>query len=73
MYSNESYAQGKKGWGHSTWQEGVRVAKAAKCKRPFLFHHDPMNDDKKLAAIERAAKKTFAKAVVAYEGLKVSL
>ncbi len=61
MYSNESYALGKKGWGHSTWQEAVRVAKAAKCKHLFLFHHDPINDDKKLAAIERAAKKFSAK------------
>jgi phosphoribosyl 1,2-cyclic phosphodiesterase len=69
MYSNESYAQGKKGWGHSTWEEGVRVAKAAKVKNLFLFHHDPMNDDKKLAAIERAAQKAFPNAVVAREGL----
>jgi len=69
MYSDESYAQGKKGWGHSTWQEAVRVAKAAKVKHLFLFHHDPMNDDKKMAAIERAAKKAFPNCIAAREGL----
>lgn len=73
MYSNESYAQGKKGWGHSTWQEGVRVAKAAGVKQLFIFHHDPMNDDKKLAAIERAARKAFKGAQVAREGQVVTL
>jgi phosphoribosyl 1,2-cyclic phosphodiesterase len=72
MYSNESYG-GKKGWGHSTWQEAVRVAKAAKVKQLYLYHHDPMNDDKAMAKIEREAKKIFAHALVAREGLVVDL
>src|SRR5262249_48375649 len=29
------------GWGHSTWQEGVRIANAAGVKTLAMFHHDP--------------------------------
>jgi len=70
MYSNKTY---KKGWGHSTWQEAIRVAKNAKVKRLFLFHHDPENDDKALAQIQQAAKKQFAGARVAKEGELIEL
>jgi phosphoribosyl 1,2-cyclic phosphodiesterase len=30
----------KVGWGHSTWQEGVRLCRAANVKRMAIFHHD---------------------------------
>jgi phosphoribosyl 1,2-cyclic phosphodiesterase len=74
MFTDESYAaSNKKGWGHSTWQEGVRVVQQAKAKRLFLFHHDPIHDDKKMAAIQRAAHKAFAGAHVAREGQFVEL
>jgi len=33
MYTDEEYAHGHAGWGHSTWQEGVRLCKAAGAKR----------------------------------------
>tara|TARA_B100001123_G_scaffold429657_2_gene548487 strand:+ start:3780 stop:4619 length:840 start_codon:yes stop_codon:yes gene_type:complete len=33
------------GWGHSTWQEGVRLAEAANVKSLVLFHHDPNMGD----------------------------
>ncbi|MCC6806474.1 MAG: MBL fold metallo-hydrolase [Deltaproteobacteria bacterium] len=72
MYSNSSYST-KKGWGHSTWEEAVRIAKAAKVKKLFLYHHDPLNDDKAMAKIDRAAKKAFAGAIVARERLVVPL
>jgi phosphoribosyl 1,2-cyclic phosphodiesterase len=72
MYSNATYAN-KRGWGHSTWEEAVRVAKAAKVKKLFLYHHDPANDDKAMAKIDRGAKKAFAGSVVAREGLSIPL
>jgi phosphoribosyl 1,2-cyclic phosphodiesterase len=39
-YTDEDYPKFK-GWGHSTWQEAVKVAEAANVKQTFLFHHDP--------------------------------
>jgi len=47
------------GWGHSTWQEGVRLANAARVRTYVLFHHDPGHDDvfmDKVAADVQAAR-----------------
>lgn len=33
------------GWGHSTWQEGLRFCQAADLERLALSHHDPSRDD----------------------------
>lgn len=44
MYTDEEY-QSRIGWGHSTYSEGLRIAKAAKVKRLFFFHHDPEHND----------------------------
>jgi len=60
-------------WGHSTWTQGVKIAKAAKVKKFILFHHDPAHDDKFVAKIERDAKKEFKKSYAAYEGMELSL
>src|SRR5215469_2742398 len=43
-YTNEDYAA-HVGWGHSTWQEAVRVAQRASVKSLILFHHDPGRSD----------------------------
>ncbi|MDA0651648.1 MAG: MBL fold metallo-hydrolase [Proteobacteria bacterium] len=55
------------GWGHSTWQEGVRLCQAAGAKRLAIFHHDPARDDDALDQIGVAAAKLFAGAFVARE------
>lgn len=60
-----------KGWGHSTWQEATRLAKAGGIKKCVLFHHDPAKDDNALDAI---ASKIDNKAnILAREGLTLSL
>lgn len=44
-YSDENYEK-YVGWGHSTWQEGVRLADAADVGEFVVFHHDPsLTDD----------------------------
>jgi phosphoribosyl 1,2-cyclic phosphodiesterase len=73
MYTNESYACGKRGWGHSTWQEAARVAGAANVGRLYLFHHDPIHDDKTMAKIERSLQRVFPEGWVAREGMEVVL
>jgi phosphoribosyl 1,2-cyclic phosphodiesterase len=55
------------GWGHSTWQEGVRLCRAAGVKRFAIFHHDPERDDAALDQIGAAAASLFAGAFVARE------
>jgi len=61
--------ESKVGWGHSTWQEAVRLAKAARVKRLALFHHDPSHTDDRMDEIGAEAKAAFGEAVVAAEGM----
>lgn len=77
QYLAEEYA-GKNGptrvgWGHSTWDAGVELAKAAGVGKLVLFHHDPTRTDEGVAAIEAMARNEFAETVAAREGLEISL
>jgi phosphoribosyl 1,2-cyclic phosphodiesterase len=62
-----------RGWGHSTWLEGVRVAKAAGVRNLVLFHHDPDSSDKVVDGILREARGEFENAWAAAEGMVLTL
>ena len=51
-YTDEEYPNFK-GWGHSTWQEALKVAEVANVKQTFLFHHDPSHNDEKMDQIAK--------------------
>ena len=68
MYTDEEYPS-YAGWGHSTWQEGVRLCKEAGAKRLVVFHHDPEHDDDMLDGIAAEVAKALPGSVVAREGL----
>ena len=57
------------GWGHSTWQEGIRLADAARVKQLVIFHHDPGHDDAEMDRIAAAADKARPGTLVAHEGM----
>ena len=63
----------RRGWGHSTWQDAVRVARAAKVDRLILFHHDPARDDEAVEQLEREARVEWRKTTAAHEGLEIQL
>lgn len=71
-YTEAEFAK-KVGFGHSTWQAGLAVAKAAGVGRFVLFHHDPSHTDAAMAGIEREAAAAAAaagiEAVAAREGM----
>jgi ribonuclease BN (tRNA processing enzyme) len=67
-YSEEEYPA-HAGRGHSTWQQGLRVADAAGAKRLAFFHHNPARDDAALEAIARKAQMLRPGTLVAAEGL----
>jgi phosphoribosyl 1,2-cyclic phosphodiesterase len=71
-YTDAEYA-GHVGWGHSTWRAGVEIAKAAGVGQFIIFHHLPERTDQEVAAIERAARRAFAGAVAAREGMEIAL
>jgi phosphoribosyl 1,2-cyclic phosphodiesterase len=63
----------KVGWGHSTWQEAVKIAKAANVKQIVIFHHDPLHDDTFMDDIARQAAAAYPNTVVAQEGMILDL
>jgi phosphoribosyl 1,2-cyclic phosphodiesterase len=68
MYTDDEYRR-YVGWGHSTWQEGIRLCKQARAKRMVVFHHDPDHDDDILDGIAHEVEKALPGSVVAHEGL----
>ncbi|QQS10654.1 MAG: MBL fold metallo-hydrolase [Rhodospirillales bacterium] len=66
-----------RGWGHSTWQEGVRIADAAGVGTLAIFHHDPSHDDDFMDGVAAAAARArpgtnangLPRVVVTHEGL----
>jgi phosphoribosyl 1,2-cyclic phosphodiesterase len=71
-YTNEEYPNFK-GWGHSTWQEAVKVSREASVKQTLLFHHDPSHDDKKMDEIAMLAAKELSSVRPAIEGEVIEL
>lgn len=71
-YTDAEFEQ-KIGWGHSTWQEAVRLCHAASVKRLAIFHHDPSHEDDFMAQVEREATAAWTGAFVSREGMKVRL
>jgi phosphoribosyl 1,2-cyclic phosphodiesterase len=69
QYTDEEYKKFR-GWGHSTWRQGVEVAIRAKVKRLILTHHDPDHDDDFLDSMEEECKKTFPACLIAKEGME---
>lgn len=71
MYTAEEYPH-RTGWGHSTWNEGVRLADAAGAARLALFHHAPDRDDAAMAAIESEAAAVRPGTFAAREGMELT-
>ncbi len=61
------------GWGHSTWQAGVRFADAAGVGRLVIFHHLPERSDAEVAGIEAKARSMRPGTVAAYEGMVLTV
>lgn len=60
-------------FGHSTWEQGVRLALAAGARRVGFVHHATYRTDSELVAIEAEAQKLFAGAFCARDLQVVAL
>jgi ribonuclease BN (tRNA processing enzyme) len=67
QYTPEEYP-GKVGWGHSTWEAAVALARTAGVRQLVLYHHDPRRSDDAVDALEARAQAAFAGTVAAREG-----
>lgn len=68
MFTDEEYPEFE-GWGHSTWQEGVRLAEEAQVGRLVLFHHDPSHNDAFMDEIAAGVDRVRPGSLVAQEGM----
>ncbi len=71
-YTDEEF-KSKVGWGHSTWQEGVRLCQAANVKMLAIFHHEPDHEDDFLDLLEGEARALWPGAVLARENMVIPL
>lgn len=75
-YTDEEYHSphsSKVGWGHSTWQEAVKIANAANVKTLVIFHHDPLHDDTFLDQMSEQVAQAFPSGVLAREGMSIQV
>ncbi|MFY9753668.1 MAG: MBL fold metallo-hydrolase [Candidatus Acidiferrales bacterium] len=73
QYSPEQATTERRGWGHSSWLEGVKVSRDAKVRNLVLFHHDPDSSDKTVDGFLAAARREFPATWAATEGMSITL
>jgi len=74
QYTLEEYPR-REGWGHSTIEHAVMLAREAGVERLAITHHDPMREDVDLSELERQTRKTEDELQVffARDGLAVTV
>jgi phosphoribosyl 1,2-cyclic phosphodiesterase len=75
-YTEEEYhhpQMNRIGWGHSTWQEAVKLSQIAGVKQLAIFHHDPSHDDDFMDRVGVQAQSVFPQSIVAQEGMEISI
>ncbi|HOO55854.1 MAG TPA: MBL fold metallo-hydrolase [bacterium] len=68
QYTPDEY-EAKRGWGHSTWEQGIKLAREARAEKLVMFHHDPEHDDDFISRMEKEARKHFPNLIAAHEGM----
>lgn len=71
-YTEEEFSL-KIGWGHSTWEEGVKLCRMANVRMLAVFHHDPSHDDKFMEQLEIEVRSTWDGALIARENMTITL
>lgn len=56
------------GWGHTCWEDGLRIAESAGLRRVLLGHHAPDADDAALLAVEQRVRAHRPGAALARAG-----
>jgi phosphoribosyl 1,2-cyclic phosphodiesterase len=59
-FTPDEYENGKRGWGHSTWLEGTKLATEAKVEHLTLSHFNPDHSDADVDQIISLAKEKFS-------------
>ena len=70
-FTPDEYANGKRGWGHSTWLEGTRLAAAAGVDDLLLSHLNPDHGDDLVDGLAASAREHFRRTSAARAGLRL--
>ncbi|MCW9032739.1 MAG: MBL fold metallo-hydrolase [Alphaproteobacteria bacterium] len=71
-YTEEEFPS-RIGWGHSTWNEGMKICKEANVKKMVIFHHDPDHEDDFMTKLEEEATSTWDRIIVARDGMELEI
>lgn len=71
-YPPEDYPR-KKGWGHSTWLEGLKLKEAAGVKKLLLAHHEIDAEDALLDSLQTKLAALDENVYLAKEGMEITL
>lgn len=73
QYFPEEY-ESKRGWGHSTWEEGRRLQEEYGIRELLVGHHEPLHKDTVLEAEERRMKEKYPKGICFLkEGMEICI
>jgi len=72
QYTKDELAT-RKGWGHSSYEQAIEVAKAAGVKQLIMTHHDPEHDDDFLLQMERECQQKFPNCCLSRELMEITL
>ena len=70
---NADELAGARGWGHSSLEECVAVARQAGVGRLLATHHAPAHDDGVLADRDRELQRSWERAALARQGMSIDL
>lgn len=71
--ANFAAADLQKGWGHSTWEQGIAMQRSANAQRVLMTHYDRAYTDAFLREQEQLARQESAACVFAREGMVIAL
>lgn len=70
-FTPDEYESKYRGWGHSTWQAGTKIAQRAGVRKLLLSHFNPDHSDQTIREILRLARKEFPRSDCAREGMRL--
>ncbi|WP_334174839.1 MBL fold metallo-hydrolase [Pseudoxanthobacter sp.] len=71
-YTDADYGH-YRGWGHSTWEEGISLATRAGVRLPVMIHHDIYRTDEALDEIQAAAQRLMPGVVAGFDGMLIKI
>lgn len=63
----------KKGWGHSSYTQGVHLAQLSNCKQMIFSHFNPWYTDEQIDHLKQGVDISGGKFLLAYDGMELTV